>query len=49
MKTIEIPTRPSVAAAWSDLDERFFRIVRHLFAADFLYGASVLLATNDED
>jgi hypothetical protein len=48
MKTIEIPSPPSLAAAWSEVDERFFRLVRHVFTAEFLYGAGVLLTANDE-
>lgn len=49
MNTSETSTRPTVVACWDDLDERFFRLVRHVFPADFLYGAGVLLAANDDD
>ena len=47
MTITEIPSQPSVAATWSDVDERFFRIVQYVFDAEFLYGASVLIASND--
>jgi hypothetical protein len=42
-------TRPeSVPQTWDDQsDNDFFRIVGSLFGADFLYGAGVLLASND--
>jgi len=49
MTTTEISTRPTVVAGWGDQDERFFRLVRHVFSAEFLFGAGVLLATNDAD
>jgi hypothetical protein len=40
----------SVPQTWDDKrDNDFFRIVASLFASDFTYGASVLLAANDID
>jgi hypothetical protein len=40
----------SVPQTWDDQrDNDFFRIVTALFAPDFTYGASVLLAANDTD
>ncbi len=49
MTITEIPTQPSVVATWSDVDERFFRIVQNVFDPEFLYGASVLIASNDDE
>ena len=40
----------SVPHSWDDQrDNDFFRIVASLFAPEFSYGASVLLAANDVD
>ena len=46
-----IPFRlESVPQTWDAArDNDFFRIVASLFAPDFVYGAGVLLATNDTD
>ena len=38
----------SIPQAWDDVADRaFFTIVAHLFSCDFVYGASVLLASFD--
>ena len=39
----------SVPQIWNDQDEQFFRIAAALFSPDFCYGASVLLASYDND
>ena len=39
----------SIRVPWSETDERFFRIVRDLFAPAYLSGASVLLAGYDDE
>lgn len=40
----------SVPQLWDEeCDPAFFRLVSRVFSADFLYGASVLLANNDPD
>ena len=46
-----IATHPeSVAAtAWSPADEQFFRVTRDLFQPSYLLGATVLLASYDDD
>jgi hypothetical protein len=49
MKTTETSTRPTVGTDWDDQDDRFFRLVRHVFPAEFLFGAGVLLASNDTE
>ncbi len=36
-------------SAWAELDDTFFRIVADLFPPTFCEGASVLLASNDDD
>ena len=39
----------SVPQAWEDeRDGCFFRITAHVFSPEFVYGAGVLLATNDD-
>ncbi len=35
-------------SAWAELDEAFFRAVQDVFPAEFCFGATVLLASNDE-
>ena len=45
--TPSAPTTEADFAAWSDLDERFFRIVAQELPARFLEGASALLASYD--
>ena len=50
MKTMVLDRTPSgFADAWNDWDIAFFRITADLFSAAFCFGASVLLAANDED
>jgi hypothetical protein len=40
-------TRESIPQTWNDeRDVPFFTIVAHLFDADFVFGAGVLLAAN---
>jgi hypothetical protein len=39
----------SVPTTWSAADEQYFRIVGELLAPTFLAGASVLLASYDEN
>jgi hypothetical protein len=39
----------TVSQVWSDRDEQFFRITAALFSTEFCYGASVLLASYDDD
>jgi hypothetical protein len=39
----------STTASWSTTDETFFRAVRELFSPTYLAGASVLLASYDEE
>ena len=34
---------------WTATDDTFFRTVAHLFPADFVFGAGVLLASYDEE
>lgn len=41
------PTTEPGVSAWSDLDERFFRIVAEELPAKFLEGASALLDSYD--
>ena len=36
-------------SAWAALDETFFRIVHDTFSHDFCFGATAMLATNDDD
>ena len=36
-------------SAWAALDETFFRIVQDAFSHDFCFGATAMLATNDND
>ena len=40
-------TSTDVTRVWSDLDERFFRIVAEELPAKFLEGASALLGSYD--
>ena len=40
-------TTEATFSTWSDLDERFFRIVAEELPARFLEGASALLASYD--
>ena len=51
VQTTEItPSAPTTEAGfspWSDLDERFFRIVAEELPAKFLEGASALLGSYD--
>lgn len=49
MKTTQTESRETVTAPWGGVDETFFRIVQHVFTAEFLFGAGVLLAGNDAD
>ncbi len=42
------PTTEAAFSAWSDLDERFFRIVAQELPARFLEGASALLGSYDD-
>ena len=35
-------------SAWAELDETFFRIVQDAFTHDFCFGATAMLASNDE-
>jgi hypothetical protein len=42
------PTTEVGIPVWSDVDERFFRIVAEELSAKFLEGASALLGSNDE-
>ncbi len=35
-------------SAWAELDDTFFRIVQDSFPRQFCFGATVLLASNDE-
>jgi hypothetical protein len=35
-------------SAWAELDETFFRVVQEAFTHDFCFGASAMLASNDE-
>jgi hypothetical protein len=35
-------------SAWAELDETFFNIVNDVFPRQFCFGATVLLASNDE-
>jgi hypothetical protein len=35
-------------SAWAELDETFFRVVHDVFPHQFCFGATVLLASNDE-
>jgi len=46
MNAISIETVPQT---WNDQDEQFFRITAALFSSEFCYGASVLLASYDDD
>ena len=39
----------SVSQVWNDQDEQFFRITAAVFTTEFCYGASVLLASYDEE
>jgi hypothetical protein len=39
----------SVPTTWSEADEQFFRIAGELLAPTFLAGATVLLASYDEN
>ncbi len=43
MSIEQIPT------TWSDADEAFFRIVARVFSSGFVAGASMLLASYDDD
>lgn len=47
------PTTPSAevtaAAAWSAVDEAFFRIVARVFPPEFVEGAGVLLGSYDPE
>ena len=45
--TPSAPTTEAGFSAWSDLDERFFRIVAEELPARFLEGASALLGSYD--
>lgn len=49
MKTTETSIRPTIVSGWGNEDELFFRLVRHLFTGEFLFGAGVLLASNDAE
>ena len=40
--------REHVPTTWTSADEDFFRVVARLFPADFLSGAGVLLAEEQE-
>ena len=42
------PTTEVAVSVWSELDERFFRIVAQELPANFLEGASALLSSYDE-
>ena len=46
MNTTSIENIPQI---WTDQDEQFFRVTAALFSPDFCYGASVLLASYDND
>ena len=39
----------TVPATWSDADERFFAVVKRVLSAEYLLGATVLLASYDDD
>jgi hypothetical protein len=39
----------TVPATWSDVDEQFFAVVTRLLPAEYLLGATVLLAGYDDD
>jgi hypothetical protein len=39
----------TVPTTWSDADERFFAVVTRLLPAEYLLGATVLLAGYDDD
>ena len=34
---------------WTATDDQFFRTVAHVFPAEFVFGAGVLLASYDDD
>ena len=42
-------TNEQIPTTWSDADEAFFRVVAHVFSSGFAAGASVLLASYDQD
>ena len=44
---IPAPTTEVALSVWSELDERFFRIVAQELPAKFLEGASALLGSYD--
>jgi hypothetical protein len=49
--TMETTSRitEGLPTAWdADRDERFFALVARLFSAEFVFGAGVLLAADDE-
>jgi hypothetical protein len=46
--SLSAPITEARFSAWSDLDERFFRIVAQELPANFLEGASALLGSYDE-
>ena len=46
MNAVSIESVPQI---WNDQDEQFFRIAAALFSSEFCYGASVLLASYDDD
>jgi hypothetical protein len=48
MQTTTRVTEALPTTGEADRDERFFTIVARLFSADFVFGAGVLLAGNDE-
>jgi hypothetical protein len=47
--TVSTVSTVNTAAPFSETDEQFFRLVQSLFSPAFVFGASVLLASYDDE